>query len=68
MDIDRHLLFPKIKKHIDQLGMLIPFRKGCSDAVLADVFLKAVGLKPLGHNLSGDHPVGVSAQMCAIGG
>ncbi|RZB36095.1 MAG: GTP 3',8-cyclase [Desulfobacteraceae bacterium Eth-SRB2] len=130
MESDHHLLFPEIKKRIDQFGKLIPvekdmndgpaerfkfksakgeigfirpisqhfcntcnrlrltasgqlrpclmsdvqvdlktpLRKGCSDAELAEVFLQAVRLKPLGHNLSGDHPVGVSAQMCAIGG
>jgi GTP 3',8-cyclase len=130
MESDHHLLFPEIKKRIDQFGKLIPvekgmndgpaerfkfesakgeigfirpisqhfcntcnrlrltasgqlrpclmsdvqvdlktpLRKGCSDAELAEVFFQAVRLKPLGHNLSGDHPVGVSAQMCAIGG
>jgi len=130
MESDHHLLFPEIKKRIDQFGKLIPvekdmndgpaerfkfesakgeigfirpisqhfcstcnrlrltasgqlrpclmsdvqvdlktpLRKGCSDAELAEVFLQAVRLKPLGHNLSGDHPVGVLAQMCAIGG
>lgn len=130
MESDPHLLFPEIKKRIDQFGKLIPvekdmndgpaerfkfesakgeigfirpisqhfcntcnrlrltasgqlrpclmsdvqvdlktpLRKGCSDAELAEVFLQAVRLKPLGHNLSVDHPVGVSAQMCAIGG
>jgi len=51
-----------------QVDLKTLLRKGCSDAELADIFLKAVCLKPLGHNLSGDHPVGVSAQMCAIGG
>jgi len=130
MEIDRHLLFPEIKKQINQLGKLIPvekgmndgpaerfkfesargeigfirpisrhfcntcnrlrltasgqlrpclmsdvqvdlktpLRKGCSDAELAELFLKAVRLKPSEHNLSVDHPAGVSAQMCAIGG
>jgi GTP 3',8-cyclase len=130
MEIDRHLLFPEIKKRIDQLGKLIPvekgmndgpaerfkfesargeigfirpisrhfcntcnrlrltasgqlrpclmsdvqvdlktpLRKGCSDDELIEVFLKAVRLKPSEHNLSVDHPAGVSAQMCAIGG
>jgi len=130
MEIDRHLLFPEIKKQINQLGKLIPveksmndgpaerfkfesargeigfirpisrhfcntcnrlrltasgqlrpclmsdvqvdlktpLRKGCSDDELAEVFLKAVRLKPSEHNLSIDHPAGVSAQMCAIGG
>lgn len=51
-----------------QVDLKTPLRKGCSDAELAEVFLQAVRLKPLGHNLSVDHPVGVSAQMCAIGG
>ncbi len=51
-----------------QVDLKTPLRKGFSDAELAEVFLQAVRLKPLGHNLSGDHPVGVSAQMCAIGG
>ncbi len=51
-----------------QVDLKTRLRKGCSDVELADIFLKAVRLKPLGHNLSGDHPVGVSAQMCAIGG
>ena len=51
-----------------QVDLKALLRKGCSDAELAEVFLQAVRLKPLGHNLSGDHPVGVSAQMCAIGG
>ena len=130
MEIDRHLLFPEIKKQINQLGKLIPvekgmndgpaerfkfesargeigfirpisrhfcntcnrlrltasgqlrpclmsdvqvdlktpLRKGCSDDELTEVFLKAVRLKPSEHNLSVDHPAGVSAQMCAIGG
>jgi len=130
MEIDRHLLFPEIKKQINQLGKMIPvekgmndgpaerfkfesargeigfirpisrhfcntcnrlrltasgqlrpclmsdvqvdlktpLRKGCSDDELAEVFLKAVRLKPSEHNLSLDHPAGVSAQMCAIGG
>jgi len=130
MESDHHLLFPEIKKRIDQFGKLIPvekemndgpaerfkfksakgeigfirpishhfcntcnrlrltasgqlrpclmsdvqvdlktpLRKGCSDVELAEVFLQAVRLKPLGHNLSVDRPVGVSAQMCAIGG
>lgn len=130
MEIDRHLLFPEIKKQINQLGKMIPvekgmndgpaerfkfesargeigfirpisqhfcntcnrlrltasgqlrpclmsdvqvdlktpLRKGCSDDELAEVFLKAVRLKPSEHNLSVDHPAGVSAQMCAIGG
>jgi len=130
MEIDRHLLFPEIKKQINLLGKLIPveksmndgpaerfkfesargeigfirpisrhfcntcnrlrltasgqlrpclmsdvqvdlktpLRKGCSDDELAEVFLKAVRLKPSEHNLSIDHPAGVSAQMCAIGG
>ena len=130
MEIDRHLLFPEIKKQINQLGKMIPvekgmndgpaerfkfesargeigfirpisrhfcntcnrlrltasgqlrpclmsdvqvdlktpLRKGCSDDELTEVFLKAVRLKPSEHNLSVDHPAGVSAQMCAIGG
>lgn len=130
MEIGRHLLFPEIKKQINQLGKLIPvekgmndgpaerfkfesargeigfirpisrhfcntcnrlrltasgqlrpclmsdvqvdlktpLRKGCSDDELTEVFLKAVRLKPSEHNLSVDHPAGVSAQMCAIGG
>jgi cyclic pyranopterin phosphate synthase len=51
-----------------QVDLKSPLRKGCSDVELAEVFLQAVRLKPLGHNLSEDHPVGVSAQMCAIGG
>lgn len=130
MEIGRHLLFPEIKKQINQLGKMIPvekgmndgpaerfkfesargeigfirpisrhfcntcnrlrltasgqlrpclmsdvqvdlktpLRKGCSDDELAEVFLKAVRLKPSEHNLSVDHPAGVSAQMCAIGG
>ena len=130
MEIGRHLLFPEIKKQINQLGKLIPvekgmndgpaerfkfesargeigfirpisrhfcntcnrlrltasgqlrpclmsdvqvdlktpLRKGCSDDELTEVFLKAVRLKPSEHNLSVDHPAGISAQMCAIGG
>lgn len=130
MEIDRHLLFPEIKKQINQLGKMIPvekgmndgpaerfkfesargeigfirpisrhfcntcnrlrltasgqlrpclmsdvqvdlktpLRKGCSDDELAEVFLKAVRLKPSEHNLSVDHPAGALAQMCAIGG
>lgn len=51
-----------------QVDLKTPLREGCSDVELAEVFLQAVRLKPLGHNLSVDHPVGVSAQMCAIGG
>jgi cyclic pyranopterin phosphate synthase len=51
-----------------QVDLKTSLRKGCSDAELADIILQAVRLKPSGHNLYGDHPVGVSAQMCAIGG
>jgi GTP 3',8-cyclase len=51
-----------------QVDLKTPLREGCSDVELSEVFLQAVRLKPLGHNLSVDHPVGVSAQMCAIGG
>jgi GTP 3',8-cyclase len=51
-----------------QVDLKTPLREGCSDVEVAEVFLQAVRLKPLGHNLSVDHPVGVSAQMCAIGG
>lgn len=51
-----------------QVDLKTPLREGCSEVELGDVFLQAVRLKPLGHNLSVDHPVGVSAQMCAIGG
>ena len=31
MEIDRHLLFPEIKKQINQLGKLIPVEKGMND-------------------------------------
>lgn len=51
-----------------QVDLKTPLRKGCSDGELTEVFLKAVRQKPSEHNLSIDHPVRVSAQMCAIGG
>ena len=51
-----------------QVDLKTPLRKGCSDDELIEVFLKAVHLKPSGHNMSVDHPAGISAQMCSIGG
>lgn len=44
-----------------------PLRKGCSESELADIFLRAVRLKPFEHKLT-PHSEGVSAQMSAIGG
>ena len=43
-------------------------RKGCSDAELAEIFLRAVRNKPSEHHLADSHPDGILAQMCAIGG
>jgi len=45
-----------------------PLRKGCSDSELADIFIKAVHLKPFEHKLTVSHSDEVSAQMSAIGG
>ena len=45
-----------------------PLRKGFSDSKLADILIKAVCRKPLGHNLTCNKPDKVSGQMSAIGG
>jgi cyclic pyranopterin phosphate synthase len=45
-----------------------PLRKGCSDAELADLFLRAVRFKPSGHRLADQHPVKIADQMSGIGG
>ncbi len=45
-----------------------PLRRGCLDSELADVFLRAVSHKPVGHNIAGDQPGKVAGQMSAIGG
>lgn len=52
----------------DQEDLKTLLRKECSDSELAEVFLKAVRHKPYQHKLAVDHPAGVSAQMCDIGG
>ncbi|RLC13011.1 MAG: GTP 3',8-cyclase MoaA [Deltaproteobacteria bacterium] len=45
-----------------------PLKQGCSDRELADIFLKAVRLKPFRHNLAAERSQRVSTQMSAIGG
>lgn len=52
----------------DQEDLKTLLRNECSDSELAEVFLKAVRHKPYQHKLAVDHPAGVSAQMCDIGG
>lgn len=45
-----------------------PLRKGCSDSRLADIFFKAVRLKPFEHKVGAGPSEGISSQMSAIGG
>lgn len=46
-----------------------PLRSGCSDGELAEIFLKAVRVKPFRHNVTlGQESVQVSSQMSGIGG
>lgn len=52
----------------DQEDLKGPLRKGYSDSELAEIILKAARDKPLKHNLSINHPAGLSGQMHAIGG
>ena len=49
-----------------QVDMKMPLRAGCSDADIADLFLKAVRHKPLAHCLATQQQI--KGQMSAIGG
>lgn len=51
-----------------QLDLRGPLRSGASDAVLADIFRRAVSCKPSDHNLTANEPSGVSCQMSSVGG
>ncbi len=44
-----------------------PLKKGCSDDELANIFIRAVRLKPFRHHLASDH-ADIQGQMSAIGG
>jgi len=51
-----------------QEDLINPVRNGCSDKVVADIFLEAIRHKPSDHNLAVHHPGKVRGQMNAIGG
>jgi len=51
-----------------QEDMKTPLRNGCSDDELANIFFKAVSMKPFEHRLSNENAESVSSPMSAIGG
>lgn len=51
-----------------QEDLKTPLRKGCSDDELANIFLRAVSMKPFEHRLSNENGETVSSPMSAIGG
>ena len=52
----------------DQEDLKSLLRQGCSDADIAEGFLKSVRHKPSEHKLNGNDHTRISAQMCAVGG
>ena len=52
----------------EQQDLMGPLRRGCPDSVLANVFLRAVRSKPVGHDLSSDSSSRFPGHMSSIGG